>query len=99
MKTAAEGGFEVKRKALDWPAMSADARDEFEQIFGDKDAVSASAGQQLRRSSSGGFMPPTEELRRPIVKARQDRWRSASSRIGQVYMRACDVSFVRHSGH
>lgn len=39
VKTAAEGGFEVKRGELDWSAMSADVRAEFEEVFGGQDAV------------------------------------------------------------
>lgn len=33
VKTAAEGGFEVKRNELDWSAMDADTRAEFELLF------------------------------------------------------------------
>ena len=33
VKTAAEGGFEVKRKELDWSAMDRETRDEFEKLF------------------------------------------------------------------
>jgi type I restriction enzyme R subunit len=39
VKTAAEGGFEVKRGELDWSTMSADVRAEFEQVFGGQDSV------------------------------------------------------------
>jgi type I restriction enzyme R subunit len=34
VKTAAEGGFEVKRDELDWTAMDAPTKAEFEQLFG-----------------------------------------------------------------
>jgi len=39
VKTAAEGGFEVKRTELDWSAMSEEARGELEQVFGERDSV------------------------------------------------------------
>lgn len=35
VKTAAEGGFLVKRSELDWSAMDAASRSELEQVFGD----------------------------------------------------------------
>lgn len=39
VKTAAEGGFEVKKSDLDWTAMDAAVRVEFEQLFGERDCV------------------------------------------------------------
>ena len=39
VKTAAEGGFEVKRSELDWSAMDADTRAEFEMLFADADPI------------------------------------------------------------
>lgn len=39
VKTAAEGGFPVKRTDLDWTAMDAETRREFEELFGDKDEI------------------------------------------------------------
>jgi type I restriction enzyme R subunit len=39
VKTAAEGGFEVRRSELDWSAMDADTRAEFEQLFADGDPI------------------------------------------------------------
>jgi len=36
VKTAAEGGFEVKRDELDWSAMDAETRADFEILFGDR---------------------------------------------------------------
>lgn len=39
VKTAAEGGFEVKKSELDWSAMDAETRAEFEKLFGDADPV------------------------------------------------------------
>ena len=39
VKTAAEGGFEVRRDELDWTAMDEATRAEFEELFGASDAV------------------------------------------------------------
>ena len=39
VKTAAEGGFEVKRNELDWSAMDARTRQEFELLFKESDSV------------------------------------------------------------
>ena len=39
VKTAAEGGFEVKRGELDWSAMNAETREEFELLFAAADPI------------------------------------------------------------
>lgn len=39
VKTAAEGGFEVKKDELDWTAMDGATRVEFEQLFKDSDTI------------------------------------------------------------
>jgi type I restriction enzyme R subunit len=39
VKTAAEGGFEVKRDELDWSAMDAKTKQEFEVLFKENDSV------------------------------------------------------------
>ena len=39
VKTAAEGGFEVARNELDWTAMDAETRTEFERMFADGDPI------------------------------------------------------------
>ena len=39
VKTAAEGGFEVKRGELDWSAMDEETRTELERLFGGSDAI------------------------------------------------------------
>ena len=39
VKTAAEGGFEVRRDELDWTAMDEATRVEFEELFGASDTV------------------------------------------------------------
>jgi type I restriction enzyme R subunit len=39
VKTAAEDGFEVRREELDWRAMDAATRAEFEKVFGENDRI------------------------------------------------------------
>ncbi|MFO1199044.1 MAG: DEAD/DEAH box helicase family protein [Burkholderiaceae bacterium] len=39
VKTAAEGGFEVKRADLEWAAMDGETRREFEELFGDDASI------------------------------------------------------------
>lgn len=39
VKTAAEGGFEVKRAELDWTAMDEETRAEFEELFDGQDSI------------------------------------------------------------
>ncbi len=39
VKTAAEGGFPVRRDELDWSVMDAPTRTEFEMLFGDEDTI------------------------------------------------------------
>lgn len=39
VKTAAEGGFEVKKAELDWSAMEPETRAEIEAVFGEKDTI------------------------------------------------------------
>ena len=39
VKTAAEGGFEVKRDELDWSAMDPETREEFEKLFDGADTI------------------------------------------------------------
>jgi type I restriction enzyme R subunit len=39
VKTAAEGGFEVRRDELDWSGMDDAARGELDQLFGDGDSI------------------------------------------------------------
>ena len=49
VKTAAEGGFEVKKTELDWPAMDGETRAELEQLFGDKDTITIDPSALERR--------------------------------------------------
>jgi type I restriction enzyme R subunit len=39
VKTAAEGGFEVKRDELDWSAMDEKTKAEFDELFGDQQTI------------------------------------------------------------
>lgn len=49
VKTAAEGGFEVKKPELDWSAMDAATRAEFEQLFLEGDAITVDPSALERR--------------------------------------------------
>lgn len=49
VKTAAEGGFEVKKAELDWSAMDAPTRAELEKLFGDKDTITVDPSALERR--------------------------------------------------
>lgn len=49
VKTAAEGGFEVKRDDLDWSAMDDQTRAEFDVLFGDRDTITVDASALERR--------------------------------------------------
>ena len=49
VKTAAEGGFEVKKAELDWSDMDAETRTELERLFGDKDTITVDPSALERR--------------------------------------------------
>lgn len=49
VKTAAEGGFEVKRDELDWSAMDAETRTEFDKLFEGKDSITVDPSALERR--------------------------------------------------
>ncbi|MBV6410918.1 MAG: DEAD/DEAH box helicase family protein [Burkholderiales bacterium] len=49
VKTAAEGGFEVKKSELDWSAMDAATCAEFEQLFRDGDTITVDPNALERR--------------------------------------------------
>ena len=49
VKTAAEGGFEVKREELDWSAMDAETKAEFEKLFDGKDSITIDPSALERR--------------------------------------------------
>jgi type I restriction enzyme R subunit len=49
VRTAAEGGFPVTRAELDWSAMDADTREQFEDLFGEQDTIIVDPGALERR--------------------------------------------------
>ncbi|MCA3069433.1 MAG: DEAD/DEAH box helicase family protein [Rhodocyclaceae bacterium] len=49
VKTAAEGGFEVKKAELDWSGMTADTRTELEKVFGEQAAITVDPSALERR--------------------------------------------------
>lgn len=49
VKTASEGGFEVKRSELDWTAMDAETAAELEQVFAGKESVMVDPSALERR--------------------------------------------------
>lgn len=49
VKTAAEGGFPVRRDELDWSAMDAQTREEMEDLFGDDDTIQVDPNALERR--------------------------------------------------
>ena len=83
VKTASEGGFEVKREELDWSAMDAETREEFEALFdGDKSiTVDPSALErrftipernraivrEFRHVVDNGYLDNRGVLRRPLL--------------------------------
>jgi len=83
VKTAAEGGFEVKRSELDWSAMDADTRAEFEQLFAESDPITIDpAGlerrftipernramvREFRQVLDSGYTDKKGVLRKPLI--------------------------------
>ena len=49
VKTAAEGGFAVKKAELDWTATDAETRLELEKLFGDRDSITVDPSALERR--------------------------------------------------
>lgn len=83
VKTAAEGGFEVSRNELDWTAMDADTRAEFEQLFKNADSIiidpsalerrftiperNRAIVREFRQVLEQGFTDRKGILRRPLI--------------------------------
>ena len=83
VKTAAEGGFEVKRSELDWSAMDEATRADFEQVFGQSDTVIVDPSalerrftipernraivREFRQVLDHGFTDAKGVLRRPLL--------------------------------
>jgi type I restriction enzyme, R subunit len=65
VKTAAEGGFEVKRDELDWSAMESGTKAELEKVFGDEESIMVDPSALERR-----FTIP--ERNRAIVREFRD---------------------------
>jgi type I restriction enzyme R subunit len=65
VRTAAEGGFPVTRNELDWSAMDAAAREEFDVLFGEQDTIIVDPNALERR-----FTIP--ERNRAIVREFRD---------------------------
>lgn len=83
VKTAAEGGFEVARDDLDWTAMDANTRNEFEKLFGDKKLIVVDPAalerkftipernraivREFREVMSNGYVDNSGRLRKPLI--------------------------------
>jgi type I restriction enzyme R subunit len=83
VKTASEGGFEVKRSELDWTALSAETAAELEQVFAGKESVMVDPSALERRFTipernraivrefkqvlDHGYMDAKGLLRKPLV--------------------------------
>ncbi len=83
VKTAAEGGFEVKRDELDWSAMDAETKIEFAKLFGNNDTITVDPSalerrftipernraivREFRQVLDQGFMDGKGVLRKPLI--------------------------------
>ena len=83
VKTAAEGGFEVKRGELDWSAMEAETRAEFDKLFDGKDSITIDPSalerrftipernraivREFRQVLDHGYMDGKGVLRKPLL--------------------------------
>lgn len=83
VKTAADGGFAVTRAELDWSAMSASARAEFEKLFGSEDRIVVDPAalerkftipernraivREFRDVLANGYLDGSGVLRKPLI--------------------------------
>ncbi|HJV26731.1 MAG TPA: DEAD/DEAH box helicase family protein [Aromatoleum sp.] len=83
VKTAAEGGFEVKRSELDWSSMSGDTREEFDKLFEGRESIVVDPAalerrftipernraivREFRRVMEEGFTDHKGVLRKPLL--------------------------------
>lgn len=83
VKTAAEGGFEVKREDLDWTAMDPESKVEFDQLFGDEQSIVVDPAalerkftipernraivREFRKVMSEGYVDAAGRLRKPLI--------------------------------
>ena len=83
VKTAAEGGFEVRRDELDWTAMDEPTRQEFERLFGAEPVITVDPNalerkftipernraivREYRQVVENGFTGSDGKLRKPLI--------------------------------
>ena len=83
VKTAAEGGFEVKKTELDWSAMDGETRAELELVFGDKVTLTVDPSalerrftipernraivREFRQVQDKGYVDAKGVLRKPLI--------------------------------
>ena len=83
VKTAAEGGFEVKKDELDWTAMKPEEKAEFEQLFANTDTIIVDPNSLERKFTipernraivreykdvmDNGFYDNSRRLRKPLI--------------------------------
>jgi type I restriction enzyme R subunit len=83
VKTAAEGGFPVRRDELDWSAMDADTRQELERLFGTEQSITVDPSalerkftipernralvREFREVLEHGYIDNKGVLRRPLL--------------------------------
>ena len=83
VKTAADGGFDVKKEELDWTAMDAATRAEFEQLFKDTDRIVVDPNalerrftipernramvREFRQVMENGYLDHKGVLRKPLL--------------------------------
>lgn len=83
VKTAAEGGFPVKKDELDWSAMSAKEREEFTALFNEKDPITVDPNalerkftipernraivREFQQVMTSGYTDARGVLRKPLI--------------------------------
>ncbi|MBN8491041.1 MAG: DEAD/DEAH box helicase family protein [Burkholderiales bacterium] len=83
VKTAAEGGFEVRRDELDWSAMDAATRTEFEALFGEAKSINIDPAalerkftipernraivREFREVLTNGYIDAKGMVRKPLI--------------------------------
>ncbi|MCU7838973.1 MAG: DEAD/DEAH box helicase family protein [Candidatus Thiodiazotropha sp. (ex Troendleina suluensis)] len=83
VKSAKEGGFEVKKNELDWSAMSSKVKEEFNQLFADSDTIKVDPNalerkftipernraivREYRQVMEDGYTDHTGRLRKPLI--------------------------------
>jgi len=83
VKTAEEGGFEVKKSELDWIAMSPKVKEEFEQLFANGDTIKVDPNalerkftipernraivREFQQVMENGYMDHAGRLRKPLL--------------------------------